>query len=121
MLVTLIGWTLAGWSGAVLATLAMFVPSSIVCFAATRGWSRLQGKAWYNIVQESLAPVGTGLIAAGIIALLRVADAGPLSIAAASATGALLLARPKTSPFVLILLVAAVFAMVRLAVTQPAT
>src|ERR671920_2282190 len=36
MLVTLLGWKVAGWTGALVATLALFVPSSLLCYGATR-------------------------------------------------------------------------------------
>ena len=36
MLATLIGWKVAGWAGAAIATLALFVSSSLLTFAVVR-------------------------------------------------------------------------------------
>src|SRR5665213_1113220 len=38
MLVTLIGWKVAGWSGALLASLAFFLPSSLLCYGVASLW-----------------------------------------------------------------------------------
>src|SRR5687768_10739832 len=45
MLATLIGWKMAGWLGALITTLAIYVPSSILCFGLARVWRRYEGKA----------------------------------------------------------------------------
>ena len=44
MLVTLIGWKVAGWWGALVATLALFVPSSLLCYGVARVWNRHRGQ-----------------------------------------------------------------------------
>ena len=37
MLATLIGWKVAGWTGALVATAALFIPSSIMCLGIAKG------------------------------------------------------------------------------------
>lgn len=76
MLVTLIGWKVAGWWGALVATLAMLIPCSIVLFAMTKVWNRYRGTAFHAALERGLAPVGAGLILAGAIAIMRASDAG---------------------------------------------
>jgi chromate transporter len=115
MLVTLIGWKVAGWSGALLATLAMFVPASLLCLVVSRIWARHRGKAWHTILEEGLAPIGTGLILAGAIVLFQVAGAGLASFLVAGATAALTLARPRMPPAVPLFGAAALFAVWSLA------
>lgn len=63
MLATLVGWKLAGWNGAVIASLALFVASSLLCSNVHRD------KRWHRAMREGLAPVGTGLIIAGVISI----------------------------------------------------
>ena len=58
MLVTLIGWKVAGWWGALVATLALFVPSSLLCYGVARVWNRHRGKRWHTALEQGLAPVG---------------------------------------------------------------
>jgi len=114
MLSTLIGWKVAGWGGAVVATLAMFVPSSILCVAVARVWSRYRGRAWHHALEEGLAPIGTGLMFAGALAIFRLADAGPLAWGTAAAVAAMLTWRPGTHPFILLGMGAVLFAAISL-------
>src|SRR5437016_11033676 len=65
MLATLIGFKVAGLPGAAVATLALFVPSSLVCFAVARVWNRYRGRPWHQAFESGLAPIGAGLLFAG--------------------------------------------------------
>ena len=78
MMVTLVGWKVAGWSGAVVATLSMFLPSSLLCYRAAKLWNGLRGTALHSALEQGLLPIGTGLAMAGAILILRTSDAGPL-------------------------------------------
>lgn len=79
MLVTLIGWKAAGWLGAIVATIALYGPSSIAALAVTKVWNRFSGRAWHTAVQAGLAPIGTGLMIAGIVSILQATGAGSVS------------------------------------------
>jgi hypothetical protein len=48
MLAALIGWKAAGWAGAVTATVALYLPSSIVVYGAARLWGRWRGSVWHT-------------------------------------------------------------------------
>ncbi len=90
MLVTLIGWKVAGWAGALVATLAMLIPCSIVLFFMAKVWNRYRGTAFHSALEKGLSPVGTGLILSGAIAIMRAADTGWVGWAiAAVSTGVL--------------------------------
>jgi chromate transporter len=69
MLATLVGWKLAGWMGALVASLALFVPSSLLCYTVFRVSNAHRDKRWHRAMREGLAPVGTGLIVAGVISI----------------------------------------------------
>src|ERR1700756_3663240 len=72
MLSTLIGWKVAGVAGALDATIAFYLPSSLLVYAAARLWGRWRGSVWHSAVERGLAPIAAGLILAGGIAVLRV-------------------------------------------------
>lgn len=95
MLATVIGWHVAGWLGALVASLALFVPSSLLCYAVFRWSNSHREKKWHKAMREGLAPVGIGLIMAGVISLFRVTDAGPLGLAIAALSTAILYFIPK--------------------------
>ena len=62
LIVTLIGWKVAGWMGALVATLALFVPSSLLFAAVTVLWQRFSGSPWRATIERGLAPIAVGLI-----------------------------------------------------------
>ena len=62
--VTLIGWRLAGFGGALLATLAVVVPPGLLLYAVLRfGESRVSPR-FQKAMREGLAPVSAGLMLA---------------------------------------------------------
>src|ERR1700693_1982406 len=112
MLATLIGFKVAGLAGAAVATLALFVPSSVICFLVARVWNRYRGRPWHQACESGLAPIGAGLLFAGVVAVLRLGTAGalgPLSWAVAAAVAALMTWRSRLHPFGLLAGGAALF------------
>jgi chromate transporter len=67
LFVTLVGWQVAGWLGAVGATCAVIVPPALLTFVATRASSRRGGSVgrFGRAVRDGLAPLSVGLLAAG--------------------------------------------------------
>ncbi len=114
MLIPLIGWKVAGLSGALVATAALFVPSSVLCYVVARVWSAHRGKAWHKALEDGLAPIGTGLILAGAIAVMRLAGASLLSWAVAGAAALALTRWPRTHPILLLAAGGALFIAFRL-------
>jgi chromate transporter len=98
MLVALIGWKVAGIAGAVVATLALYLPSALLVYAAARVWGRWQGSAWHSVVERGLAPIAAGLLLSGGIAVLRLSAAGPALWLAAIAATVVLLRWPRLHP-----------------------
>lgn len=114
MLSTLIGWKVAGWWGALVATVAIFTPASIMCVVFMRYYAKHQGKRWTTVLEAGLAPVAVGLIIAGAVSLLTLEGNGSLTWLTAALVGAVIMARPKLHPFVLLSSGAALFMAVSL-------
>jgi chromate transporter len=111
MLSTLIGWKVAGWSGAVIATIALYLPSSLLVYGVARVWGRWRGSRWHSAVEHGLAPIAAGLMLAGGLAVLQAAGGAPMWAAAAAATG-ILLYWPRLNPLILFGAFGALFALV---------
>lgn len=111
LIVTLIGFQVAGWQGALVTTIAIFVPSSLLVLALARIWARYRGAAWQIAVEKGLAPVAAGLILAGSLTLLRAATGGWLAWGVAAVATLIILAT-ETNPLLLISGGAAVFLLV---------
>ena len=82
LIVSLIGWHVAGAAGLMVATLAMIVPSSLLAFGAGRLLTRFAGTRAVVAIQRGLVPVTVGLILAAGVVMGRAADHGALSLAA---------------------------------------
>lgn len=108
LLATLVGWKAAGWLGALVASLAFFLPSSLLAYGAVHFWRR-RDAAWRRAVEAGLAPVGAGLIMAGAYTMLRSEGTGPLGWAVVLSVAAGRLWRPGLHPLLLLGLGAAVF------------
>ena len=74
IIVTLIGYHVAGFAGASVATVAMCGPTCLLSFFAARAWDRFKDAPWRIAVQAGLVPVSLGLIAASAFVLARAAD-----------------------------------------------
>jgi chromate transporter len=91
LIVVLIGQKAAGLAGAAVAAIAMFMPSCLLVYAATRVWDRYEAAAWRHRAEQALAPIAIGLIFASVLALLR-AEPHPLSWLITAAVGLILVA-----------------------------
>jgi len=103
LLSTLVGWQVAGWIGALTASLAYFIPSSLVAFAVSRIWNRYRGRSWQGTLEQGLAPLATGLILSGAFTVL-LSSSGSLSIwLIVAASTAIFILRPKLNPLPVLL------------------
>lgn len=114
MLAALIGWKAAGIGGALVATVAFYLPASFVLYAAAKIWRRWRGSTWHQAVERGIAPIAAGLFLSGGLAVLRVAPAGLTAWIAAGLATAVLLYRPKLHPVPLLIVSGAVFGIIDL-------
>lgn len=76
LVVTLIGWEVAGVPGALAATLAMCLPMSIVIYLLYDRWQSFKGARWQRAVQIGVAPLAAGLVFSGGGMIGQAADLG---------------------------------------------
>jgi chromate transporter len=74
MLVTLIGYHVAGVAGAMVATVAMCGPTAVLAHFLGRAWDRFKDAPWRAAVQAGVVPISIGLIGASAVVLTRAAD-----------------------------------------------
>ena len=74
LIVSLVGWKVAGVVGGVVAMLAMSGPSSLLTYWVAHAWERFRDAPWRIAIQRGLAPVTVGLILASGYVLTRTAD-----------------------------------------------
>ncbi len=107
----LVGFAVAGASGAVVATLAVFVPSSALVYATGHVWNKLRGNPWRERVSRALKPVVLGLVWAGVYALGRGVTGGPIALVMVAVATVLMLVT-EWNQSVIVLVAGAVGALV---------
>jgi len=65
LMVSLIGWKIAEFPGALAAFAGMCAPSSLLVFALYRFWERHRARRWNRALTAALAPIAVGLTLAG--------------------------------------------------------
>jgi chromate transporter len=74
LIVTLIGYSVAGILGALVATLAMCVPTAVLALIVSRFLTRASQSRWPSIIQAALVPLSIGLMGASGFILARSSD-----------------------------------------------
>jgi chromate transporter len=89
LVVTLIGWQVAGLLGALVATAAICVPSCILGYFIAGVWDRFRGASWRRAVEAGLAPITVGLVLATGWLVARGADTSWVAYGITAAVAAL--------------------------------
>ncbi|SAK90955.1 chromate transporter [Caballeronia hypogeia] len=97
MVVTLIGWHVAGWPGVLVTSVAKFGPSSLVTIGALHAWERFRERPWRRFIQLGLVPITAGLVAASALLIAEASDQTVL-LGAITAVVAVLSYRTKLHP-----------------------
>jgi chromate transporter len=74
LIVTLIGYSVAGVAGALAATLAMCVPTATLAYVVSRSLARSNRSHWPATIQVALVPLSIGLMAASGLIVAQAAD-----------------------------------------------
>lgn len=101
LLATLIGWRIAGFWGALAATIGIFGPTALMIYGVAHLWSRYEGARVLKALERGLRPVAAGMILAASYVLIRSLDSGWIGRGLALASTALLMATP-VNPLLLI-------------------
>ncbi|EJL93290.1 chromate transport protein ChrA [Herbaspirillum sp. CF444] len=89
MIVTLVGWHVAGFYGMLVTTLAKFGPSSLVTIVMLHVWERFKDKPWRRHVQAGLMPVTAGLVAASAALIAHASISNGILAVITAATAAI--------------------------------
>jgi len=88
IVVSLIGWQVAGWLGLLVATLAIMAPSCALAFVAGRLLARWSHSPAIAVLKDALVPLGLGLMLASGLSLMRAVDRDMVTVAISLATAA---------------------------------
>jgi chromate transporter len=88
---TLVGWHVAGWAGAAVATAALIGPTALLAYGVAGTWHRFRAARWRKILQAGLTPVTVGLVLAAAAVLSQSTSHGAGTALVTATTAALLL------------------------------
>ena len=100
IVVTLVGWQVAGWVGATVATLAIVVPSAVLTYLVTLTWNRFREARWRKAVQAGMIPVTVGLIAAAAFVIAVTVSDGNWRLLAVTVATAAVIVLTKVHPLI---------------------
>ncbi len=109
LIVTLIGWQVAGVAGAIVASLAIILPSSFLFLGLTKLWRRHAFSQWRDRLARGLAPVSVGLVLASGYALLMANSRDWLAWIVTAASLAAFMLSSRVHPLLLLAAGAALF------------
>jgi chromate transporter len=86
LVVTLIGWEVAGVAGAIAATLGMCLPMSVAIYLLFGHWERFKDARWRKAIQAGVAPMAVGLIVSSGALIATATGLGWVMVLLVSAT-----------------------------------
>jgi chromate transporter len=95
LVVSLIGWHMAGFSGLMVATLAMILPSSLLAFTTGRLLNRLSDAPWVVITKAGLVPLAIGLILSSGVVMGEASYRGWLTLLTTAAAAVFVLSSER--------------------------
>lgn len=98
LIVTLIGYAVAGIAGAIAATFAMCLPTAVLAYGVSRLLTRQSNSRWPAIIQAALVPLSIGLMGAGALILAQTTDRSLVAVFV-TAAAAVLASVTRINPF----------------------
>ena len=88
MVVSLIGWQVAGFPGLLVATVAMTGPPCVLAFGMSRLMKRTSRSRWLAIVKDGLLPLAIGMILASGWIMANASGLSPMNLGITAAATA---------------------------------
>ncbi|MDR2188887.1 MAG: chromate transporter [Azonexus sp.] len=80
LVVSLIGWQVAGLAGALATTLAMCLPMSVLIYVLIDRWESFSGRRWQRAISIGVAPLAVGLIFSGATLIAQAVGFSPAAL-----------------------------------------
>lgn len=97
IIVSVIGWRVAGLAGLLVATAAIVAPPGLIAFCVGRLFVRGAKAPWFSAVRDGLAPVPVGLMLASGLVLAQATDTHAMSFVL-TALGAVFVLATRLNP-----------------------
>ncbi|BCJ91179.1 chromate transporter [Terrihabitans soli] len=98
MVVTLIGWHVAGMLGGFVSMAAIVLPSATMTYFIARAWTRFREAKWRKAVQAGMIPVTLALVASSAYILVATVSRGSVLLILVTIATAILTTLTKVHP-----------------------
>lgn len=75
LFISLVGWLVAGWFGAIATTVSIILPSTLLTLGVIKVRTRRTGNALSKALQHAFAPISIGLLSATALIFTRASNA----------------------------------------------
>lgn len=103
MVVVLVGFQAAGWTGSLAAAMGMFGPSSLLLLLVQRGWQGLQASPWRPVLQRAARPLAVATMLASALLVATATNRGAPSWAITAVVALLVGSKRAGIPLVMAL------------------
>jgi chromate transporter len=100
MVVTLVGWHVAGMLGGFVSMVAIVLPSATLTYFISRAWTRFREAKWRNAVQAGMIPITLGLVASSAFILAETVSNGNLLLILVTIVTAILVTLTRIHPLI---------------------
>lgn len=101
LMISIMGWQISGWVGALAASFFIFTPSAILIYFIAKYWQKNKNNEFLIAVEKGLVPIAAGTIFSANFLVLDIAPGGLLAWFTAIFTTVFLI-KSKISPFILL-------------------
>ncbi len=102
LIVSMMGWHMAGIAGLAVATLAVVLPSSLLALLVGSAMTRYASLVWVGRIRRALAPIAVGLMLASGYVMSRAAYQGWLSLALVAGVAAIIILTRRSPPLLIL-------------------
>lgn len=100
MIVTLVGWHVAGMLGGFVSMIAVVLPSATLTYLIARVWARFREARWRKAIQAGMIPIALGMIAASAFILVGTISRGNVLIILVTLATAALVTATRVHPLI---------------------
>lgn len=100
MIVTLVGWQVAGLLGAFVSLMSIVIPSAALTYVVALTWARFREARWRKAIQAGMIPIALGMIAASAFILVGTVSQGNIRVIAVTLVTAMLVVATRVHPLI---------------------
>lgn len=100
MVITLVGWHVAGMLGGLVALLSLVMPTATLAWIVAMTWTRFREAHWRKAIQAGMIPITVGLVAASAYVIAQTVSHGQALLLGVTAVTTALVIMTRIHPLI---------------------